>query len=175
MSPSLIRVISFIRVISIILNQASLFTASSPQFACFASRSLLKPFFCVLNTYYISGTELDSGNTEIKASVSEAHRLVERQLKEQLQGTVIVVGKSGKPGLLWRHIGCPPPTSPVTSSLSSLHALQTSPRGLSRPAPHLLPQALLPVDAIRFFHTYLYILIHSATKTYFCELGFFNQ
>lgn len=46
----------------------------------------------VLNTCYISGTELGSGNTEIKALVSEAHRLVERRLKEQLQGIIIVGG-----------------------------------------------------------------------------------
>ena len=35
-----------------------------------------------------------SGNTEIKASVSEVHRFVERRLKEQLQGTIIVGGRS---------------------------------------------------------------------------------
>lgn len=41
---------------SIILNQAILFISPGTQFACFASRSLLKSFFCVLNTYCISGT-----------------------------------------------------------------------------------------------------------------------
>ena len=86
------------------------------------------PFFSAWNTCCISGTDLGSGNSEIKASVSEAPRLVERQRREQLQGTIIVGGHSEESPVAMEALRTCSPASAVIPFLSSLVAPATSPR-----------------------------------------------
>lgn len=106
---------------------------------------------------YTSGTELGSGNTEIKASVSEVHRLVERRLEEQLQGTVIVGGDvGGGSRLLWKRIGRAPPRSAAPAPLGSPLAPRARPRGLATCLfaplrPPLLMYATKPFDIHLYF------------------------
>lgn len=131
------------------------------------------PFFCAWNTCCISGTELGSGNSEIKASVSEAPRLVERRRREQLQGTIIVGGHSeGSPVAM--------EALRTSSPRVSRNPISELPRGCShlsqdtsRGCPVTWsPQALLLTLAIRSVYFHLSFLIHSSSKKmiYFFEL-----